>query len=302
MPTTLSPTPKFLRRGKVRDIYEIDGDHLAIVTTDRLSAFDVVLPTPITGRGAVLTKLTRFWMKKFEGIVGNHLEESSKFKAQSSRPETPFESELRESLAIKSGFSAEQIDIVKKCEVIPVECIVRGFLAGSGWKDYGRTGEVCGHKLPAGMKQCGEFPEPLFTPSTKADEGHDQNISYEEAANLIGGETAAKLKEISLKIYTAAREHARARGIIIADTKFEFGLRDGEILLIDEVLTPDSSRFWPADSYAPGRDQPSFDKQIVRNYLETLDWNKEYPGPELPAEIVAKTRAAYEEILRRLTA
>lgn len=293
MHTTLLSSPKFLRRGKVRDIYEIDSDHLAIVTTDRLSAFDVVLPTPIPGRGAILAKLTRFWMKKFQSVAKNHLvadEEERSFTA------------FRMTISEETGYSVEQIDIVKKCEVIPVECIVRGFIAGSGWKDYQRTGEVCGYKLPTGMKQCQEFSEPLFTPSTKADVGHDQNISFDEAANLVGNETANKLREISLNIYTAAREHARARGIIIADTKFEFGLRNGEILLIDEVLTPDSSRFWPADSYEPGHDQPSFDKQIVRNYLETLSWNKSYPGPELPTEIVDRTKRAYEEILRRLTA
>lgn len=282
-----------LRRGKVRDIYDLDADHLALVTTDRLSAFDVVLPTPIAGKGRVLSTITRFWMGKFAGIVANHLLRADEERAFAT---------LKTTLAREHNVTEEQIDVVKKCDVIPVECIVRGFLTGSGWKDYVRTGEVCGYKLPAGLQQCAELQEPLFTPSTKAEQGHDQNISVAEAERLIGADIAHKIRDYSLAIYRAAREHARARGILIADTKFEFGMRNGEILLIDEVLTPDSSRFWPADRYEPGHDQPSFDKQIVRNYLETLNWNKTYPGPELPEEIVRKTHAAYEDILARLTA
>ncbi|MBI5060212.1 phosphoribosylaminoimidazolesuccinocarboxamide synthase [candidate division KSB1 bacterium] len=283
----MPPTPRFLRRGKVRDIYELDADHLLIVTTDRLSAFDVVLPDPIPGKGKVLASITRFWMRKFAGIVGNHLTDIT--------PPSPPNRVGGET------YSSEQLDVVKKCEVIPVECIVRGFITGSGWKDYLKTGEVCGYKLPAGLKQCAELPEPLFTPSTKAEAGHDQNISPAEAARLIGAETAKRIEELAVKIYTAGREHARQRGILIADTKFEFGIRDGEILLIDEVLTPDSSRFWPEDKYEPGHDQPSFDKQIIRNYLETLDWDKADPGPKLPPEIIARTQRAYAEILQRLT-
>jgi phosphoribosylaminoimidazole-succinocarboxamide synthase len=281
---------KLLRRGKVRDIYELDERHLVIVTSDRLSAFDVVLPTPIPGKGAVLAMLTRFWMDKLKHIVYNH-------QTQDSRHRT-LRAELAES---QPGLNPDQIEIVRKAKVIPVECVVRGFLAGSGWKDYQRTGEVCGIKLSAGMRQCEELPQPLFTPSTKADEGHDENISMAEAATRIGEETAKKLEEISLRLYSAGRAYARERGILIADTKFEFGFVDGEICVVDEVLTPDSSRFWPADLYEAGRDQPSFDKQIVRNYLVQIGWNKTPPGPELPPEIVAQTVTAYHEIYERLT-
>jgi phosphoribosylaminoimidazole-succinocarboxamide synthase len=290
----MNSTPRFLRRGKVRDIYEYDADHLLIVTTDRLSAFDVVLPDPIPGKGKVLASITRYWMKKFAGIVGNHLTDITP-------PFPPASRGVSEETSPFPSVNGGECDVVTKCEVIPVECIVRGFITGSGWKDYLKTGEVCGYRLPAGLKQCAELPEPLFTPSTKAEAGHDENISPAQAANLIGTETARKIQELALKIYAAGREHARQRGILIADTKFEFGMRDGEILLIDEVMTPDSSRFWPADQYEPGHDQPSFDKQIIRNYLETLDWNKTYPGPKLPPEIIAKTQRAYEEIWQRLT-
>jgi phosphoribosylaminoimidazole-succinocarboxamide synthase len=281
---------KLLRRGKVRDIYELDERHLVIVTSDRLSAFDVVLPTPIPGKGAVLTKLTRFWMDRMTHIVRNHLTRDTRHRKLSQ--------ELAES---QSGLSPDQIEVVRKAKVIPVECVVRGYLAGSGWKDYQRTGEVCGLRLPAGLRQCEELLEPLFTPSTKADEGHDENISLAEAADRVGKETAQQLQNLSVALYVAGRAYARSRGILIADTKFEFGFVDGEICVVDEVLTPDSSRFWPADHYAPGRDQASFDKQIVRNYLTQIGWDKTPPGPDLPPEIVAQTGNAYHEILERLT-
>lgn len=293
MPETITQSHldlKLLRRGKVRDIYELDEQYLVIVTSDRLSAFDVVLPTPISGKGAVLTKLTRFWMDRLKRIVPNHLTQDSRHRKLSE--------ELAES---QPGLNPDQIEVVRKAKVVPVECVVRGYLAGSGWKDYQQTGEICGIKLPVGLRQSEELPEPLFTPSTKADEGHDENISLTEAENRVGKETTDKLRDLSLKIYQAGRAYARERGILIADTKFEFGFVDCEICLVDEVLTPDSSRFWPADQYAPGRDQPSFDKQIVRNYLTRIGWSKTPPGPELPPDIMAQTSKAYQEILERLT-
>jgi phosphoribosylaminoimidazole-succinocarboxamide synthase len=280
-----------VRRGKVRDIYELDAQHLVIVTSDRLSAFDVVLPTAIPGKGAVLTKLTRFWMKKLAALCKNHL------------PEDPlrFRDLVRSLVKAEPDLTMDHMEVVRKAEVFPVECVVRGYITGSGWKDYQKTGAVCGHRLPDGLRQCDHLPEPLFTPSTKAVEGHDENITVEQAANLIGKEAAATLAEKSLALYAKGRDFALARGIIIADTKFEFGLIDGEICLVDEVLTPDSSRFWPADRYEPGRDQPSFDKQIVRNYLLDLGWDKTPPGPVLPLNIVGRTAGAYREILERLT-
>ena len=281
---------KLLRRGKVRDIYELDDRHLVIVTSDRLSAFDVVLPTPIPGKGAVLTKLTRFWMDKLKHVVRNHLTQDSRHR------------KLSEELAgTQPGLNPEQVEIVRKAKVIPIECVVRGYLAGSGWKDYQKNGAVCGIALPDGLRQCEALPEPLFTPSTKADEGHDENISFAEAANRVGRETAEQLRDLSLQLYRSGREYARERGILIADTKFEFGVIDDEICVVDEVLTPDSSRFWPADRYEPGHDQPSFDKQIVRNYLTEIAWSKTPPGPELPPEIAMKTARAYQEIYERLT-
>ena len=281
---------KLLRRGKVRDIYELDDRHLVIVTSDRLSAFDVVLPTPIPGKGAVLTKLTRFWMDKLKHVVRNHLTQDSRHR------------KLSEELAgTQPGLNPEQVEIVRKAKVIPIECVVRGYLAGSGWKDYQKSSAVCGIALPAGLRQCEALPEPLFTPSTKADEGHDENISFAEAANRVGRETAEQLRDLSLQLYRSGREYARERGILIADTKFEFGVIDDEICVVDEVLTPDSSRFWPADRYEPGHDQPSFDKQIVRNYLTEIAWSKTPPGPELPPEIAMKTARAYQEIYERLT-
>ena len=281
-----------VRRGKVRDVYDL-GDELLLVATDRISAYDVVLPTPIPGKGAMLTGISRFWFELFDDVVPHHLIEVIEDHAPPG---------LEDHLAQLRGRTMR----CRKTQVVPIECVVRGYLAGSGWKDYQRTGTVCGIDLPTGLKQCQELPEPIFTPATKADVGHDENISFEQACDAVGTETMTLLRDRSLELYQRAAEHARARGIIIADTKFEWGLRDGEYLLIDEVLTPDSSRFWPADKYEAGRDQESFDKQYVRNYLTTLvdkgTWDKTPPAPELPDEIVRNTVAKYREAVDRLTA
>lgn len=280
---------KLIQRGKVRDIYEIDDQHMLIVTTDRLSAFDVILPTPVARKGAVLTAVSNFWFEKTRHLIPNHL------------------SELALEDVIKDKEDLEQVRgrgiIVKKLKALPVEAIVRGYLIGSGWKDYQSTGAVCGIKLPENLKLADKLPEAIYTPSTKAEVGdHDENISYDETIPLLGEELAKQVKDISLKIYTEAAEFALARGIIIADTKFEFGLDENDqLVLIDEVLTPDSSRFWPADTYKPGQSPASFDKQFVRDYLETLDWNKKSPGPELPDEIMNQTAAKYGEALIQLT-
>lgn len=281
---------RLLGRGKVRDIYEYDDRHLVFVTSNRVSAFDVVLSTPIPNKGTVLNSLTRFWMKKFAPLVNNHLADGD---------HSGFASEFAESL---DDTSPGQVEIVKRAQMLPVECVVRGFITGSGWKDYKKSGAVCGHKLPEGLEHCAQFPEPLFTPATKAETGHDENIDFKQMCDIVGVEMGTKLRDISLKIYCEGRDYARARGILIADTKFEFGLIDGDLAICDEVLTPDSSRFWPADEYSPGRDQRSFDKQIVRNYLESIGWNKTPPGPELPDNIVAQTTKAYEEIAAKLMA
>ena len=276
-------------RGKVRDIYGVGTDHLLIVTTDRLSAFDVVLPTAIPGKGAVLTAVSNFWFARTRDLIPNHL------------------SELRLEEVLPDAIERAQVEgraiVVRKLDPLPVEAIVRGYLAGSGWKDYRRDGAVCGIPLPEGLREADKLPEPLFTPSTKAALGaHDENISFEKTIDLVGRETAERVRDVSLAIYTRARDHAEARGIIVADTKFEYGLDgDGTVVLIDEAVTPDSSRFWPIDSYAPGSSPPSFDKQFVRDYLETLDWDKTAPGPELPADIAAKTAGKYREAQRRLT-
>ena len=278
-----------VNRGKVRDIYGVGEDHLLIVTTDRLSAFDVVLPTAIPGKGAVLTAVSNFWFARTRDLIPNHL------------------SELRLEQVLPDAAERAQVEgraiVVRKLDPLPVEAIVRGYLAGSGWKDYRRGGAVCGIPLPAGLREADKLPEPLFTPSTKAELGtHDENISFEKMIDLVGRETAERVRDVSLAIYTRARDHAETRGIIVADTKFEYGLdKDGELVLIDEAVTPDSSRFWPIDSYAPGASPPSFDKQFVRDYLETLDWDKTAPGPELPAEIAARTAEKYREAQRRLT-
>ena len=280
---------KLLRRGKVRDVYEIDDDQLLIVATDRISAFDCVLPTPIERKGEVLTSLSQFWFERLGHIVANHL-------ITTNIEEMP-DVIKRERISLE-----RRSMLVRRAEVFPVECVVRGYLVGSGWKDYLRTGEVCGHKLPGGLLESAELPEPLFTPSTKAEQGHDENISEAQVTELIGAESTALLRDTSLRLYSEARNYARERGIIIADTKFEFGIdKNGTLTLVDEVLTPDSSRFWPADEYEPGRSQPSFDKQFVRDYLETLDWDKKPPAPAIPPEVAQATTSRYVEAYRLLT-
>jgi phosphoribosylaminoimidazole-succinocarboxamide synthase len=280
------PGIPLLARGKVRDIYDL-GDSLLIVATDRLSAFDVVIPTPIPDKGKVLTQLSVFWFEKLHGIVPNHILTATDFTGDLA----PYATEL-----------AGRSMLVKRTEPIPIECVVRGYLSGSGWKDYQKTGKVCGIPLAAGLTESAQLPEPIFTPSTKATTGHDENISFEEAATTIGESLALRLRDVSIEIYKRAAAYAAARGIIIADTKFEFGLGPGqELIWIDEALTPDSSRFWPADEYVPGRAQPSFDKQYVRDYLERIGWNKQPPAPALPAEVVAATRARYREAYERIT-
>jgi len=277
-----------INRGKVRDIYGIDDQHMLIVTTDRLSAFDVVLPQPIPGKGEVLTRVSNFWFARTAPLVPNHL------------ADIPLAQVVPD--AAERDALGERAIVVRRMQPLPVEAIVRGYLIGSGWKDYQHTGAVCDIALPAGLRQADRLPEPIFTPSTKAAVGdHDENVSFQHIAERIGDELAAQIREVSLRIYAEAADYARTRGIIIADTKLEFGLDDqGRLHLIDEVLTPDSSRFWPADQYRPGTSPPSFDKQFVRDYLETLDWNKTPPGPELPAEIIAKTAEKYAEAERRL--
>lgn len=274
-------------RGKVRDIYDL-GEHYLIVATDRISAFDVVLPTGIPNKGKVLTQMSAFWFDYFKDFVPNHLVSVN----LSDFPQRllPFRAQLE-------GRSM----LVRKASVFPVECVVRGYLTGSGLKDYTRTGMVCGIALPPGLKDSDRLPKPLFTPATKAETGHDENISEAEAGRIVGTDAITRLRDLSIEIYERAARFAAERGIIICDTKFEFGLIDGAITIVDEMLTPDSSRFWPAAEYNPGRSQPSFDKQFVRNYLETLDWDKTPPGPELPAEIVQATGAKYVEALRWIT-
>lgn len=272
------------RRGKVRDVYDL-GDQLLIVATDRLSAFDVVLPTGIEDKGKVLTKLSLFWFRHMEAIAPNHLVETDVEK---------FPENLKKYSHVLRGRSL----IVKKAQVIPFECVVRGYLAGSGWNEYKESGKICGISLPQGLVESAKLPEPIFTPSTKAEEGHDMNISFEEMEKGLGKELANRVKALSIGIYEKARDLADGRGIIIADTKFEFGLVGGEILVIDEMLTPDSSRFWSKKEYGPGKSQDSYDKQIVRDYLNTLDWNKQSPGPQLPPEVAEKTRRRYTDILR----
>jgi phosphoribosylaminoimidazole-succinocarboxamide synthase len=276
-------------RGKVRDIYDVDDKHLLIVTTDRLSAFDVVLPDPIPGKGAVLTEMSNFWFARVRATIPSQLTDLSLDKII----KDPAERKQVEGRAI----------IVKKLKPLPVEAIVRGYLVGSGWKEYKTLGTVCGIKLPPGLKEADRLPEPLFTPSTKADVGqHDENISFDQAVELLGKDMAEKVKNASLTIYKECAAYALTRGIIIADTKFEFGLdENGTLTLIDEVLTPDSSRFWPADSYKPGANPPSYDKQYVRDYLETLGWNKKPPAPKLPPEVINKTAEKYREALTKLT-
>jgi phosphoribosylaminoimidazole-succinocarboxamide synthase len=275
---------KPVARGKVRDIYDL-GDKLLIVATDRLSAFDVILPTPIPDKGRVLTQLSLFWFDLLKDIIPNHVLSARDFPA-------PFDAH-RDELAGRSM-------IVRKTQPLPIECVVRGYVSGSAWKDYRATGEICGIALPAGLRESDRLPEPIFTPATKAAAGHDENISFERAAELVGKDIAERVRDVSLQIYRRAAAYAEPRGVILADTKFEFGLLNGELIWIDEALTPDSSRFWPAAQYQPGGPQPSFDKQFVRDYLERIRWPKTPPGPELPAEVVASTRAKYREAYRIL--
>jgi phosphoribosylaminoimidazole-succinocarboxamide synthase len=285
---TRLPGHTLWRRGKVRDVYDL-GDHLLIVATDRLSAFDVVLPTGIPGKGSVLTQLSLFWFRLLEDLVPHHVVASD----VDDYPEA-----LRPHRDQLEGRSM----LVVKTDPLPVECVVRGYLAGSGWKDYRAAGSVCGIALPPGLQESARLEPALFTPSTKAETGHDENIGFPEVETLVGRERAALLRDVSLRIYARAAAHAEERGIILADTKFEFGVKDGRLVWIDEALTPDSSRFWPRSGYAVGRGQPSFDKQYVRDYLETLSWNKQPPGPSLPADVVERTRAKYLEAYARLTA
>lgn len=280
---------ELLNRGKVRDIYAIDDEHLLIVTTDRISAFDVVLPDPIPGKGLVLTRVAKFWFERTRHIITNHL------------------ADLTLQQVLPDAAERQQVQgramIVKRLRPLPVEAIVRGYLIGSGWKDYQRSGSVCGIGLPAGMQLAERLPEAIYTPSTKAEQGeHDENIAYARTEELLGWELAAKVRDSSLRLYREAADYALQRGIIIADTKFEFGTdAAGNLYLIDEALTPDSSRFWPADQYHPGSSPPSFDKQFIRDYLEKLDWDKTPPGPRLPEDIIEKSSAKYREAERRLT-
>ncbi len=282
-------TLELIVRGKVRDIYDIDEQHMLIVTTDRMSAFDVILPDPIPGKGAVLTAVSNFWFEKTKSLIPNHL------------------AEMTLEQAIPDEADRAQVEgraiVVKKLKPLPVEAIVRGYLIGSGWKDYQKSGSVCGIKLPEGLQQAEQLPEVIYTPSTKAEVGdHDENIPFEKTTELLGQKMAEKVRDVSIKLYSEAAAYAKERGIIIADTKFEFGLDDkGTLYLIDEALTPDSSRFWPADQYKVGVSPPSFDKQFVRDYLETLDWDKTPPGPELPEAVANQSAAKYREAQEKLT-
>jgi len=280
------PGMKLHRRGKVRDVYDL-GDRLLVVATDRLSAFDVVLPTGIPGKGIILTQMSLFWFRLLSDVVPNHVLTAD---VEEYGPDLVRHRDQLEGRSM----------IVRRAEVLPVECVVRGYLAGSGFKDYRATGAVCGIPLPRGWRESERLEPPLFTPATKAETGHDENISFETMVGIVGAGRAAEARRVSLALYSRARAHAEARGIILADTKFEFGIHDGRLLWVDEALTPDSSRFWPLDRYAPGRAQPSFDKQYVRDYLETLGWNKQPPGPELPPEVVAHTVEKYAEAFARL--
>ncbi len=286
--SSISSLP-LVARGKVRDIYAVGDDHLLIVTTDRLSAFDVVLPDPIPGKGAILTAVSNFWFERTRSLVPNHL---SSLSLESVLPD-----------AAERGQVKGRAIVVRKLKALPVEAIVRGYLIGSGWKDYQASGSVCGIRLPEGLRLAEQLPEPVYTPSSKAEVGdHDENIDYTATERLLGAELAAQVRDVSLAIYRLAADYARERGIIIADTKFEFGVDEaGALALIDEVLTPDSSRFWPEDQYRVGISPPSFDKQFVRDYLETLDWDKTAPGPKLPEDIIRRTADKYNEALRRLT-
>lgn len=281
------PGIRKLKSGKVREVFDL-GEHLLFVASDRISAFDCVMPNGIPRKGEVLTQISHFWFDQTASLVPNHRVGGTN-------------SPLPPALQPFAAALARRFMIVQKAQPLAIECIVRGYLSGSGWTEYKAKQTVCGIALPAGLKESSELPQPLFTPSTKAEQGHDENISFEQAAKIVGADMAEQARALSLKIYTHAREHARRNGIIIADTKFEFGVYQGKLILIDEVLTPDSSRFWPVDQYQPGKGQPSFDKQFVRDYLESLDWDKTPPAPALPPEVVAKTQAKYLEAYQRLT-
>ena len=282
------PDLPLLSRGKVRDLYAVGEDRLLMVASDRISAFDVVLPTPIPRKGEVLTKLSIFWFEFLKDVIGTHF-----ITADVSE----YPSELYQYRDQLEGRSM----LVKRLEMFPIECVTRGYIVGSGWKDYQRTGAVCGISLPAGLQECAKLPEAIFTPATKAVEGHDENIGFDQAAELVGNESAVRLRDLTLNIYERAGQHGLARGLILADTKLEFGTLDGEIVLGDEVLTPDSSRYWPLDLYQPGRGQESFDKQYVRDYLEEVKFNKQPPGPELPDDVVANTSLKYVEAYETIT-
>jgi phosphoribosylaminoimidazole-succinocarboxamide synthase len=281
------PGLKKIKSGKVREMFDL-GEHLLMVATDRISAFDCIMPNGIPRKGEVLTQISHFWFDQTAAIVPNHR------LVKASDPLPPLLRPYAQQLARRTM-------IVKKAKPLAIECVVRGYLAGSGWKEYRQSQTVCGIHLPDGLVESSELPEPIFTPATKAESGHDINISFDEAARIVGEDLAGQVRDFSLRIYKTARNYAKQRGIIIADTKFEFGLYDGQLILIDEVLTPDSSRFWPADQYRPGRSQPSYDKQFVRDYLETLDWNKTPPAPELPPDVVIKTQNKYLDAYERLT-
>ena len=275
-----------VRKGKVRDVYDV-GDHYLMVASDRISAFDWILPTKIPDKGRVLNLISKFWFDFFD--FPHHLVTTD-----------------LDGIELPDGYDADELAgrcmVVKKCKVVPVECVVRGYLVGSGWKDYQKTGAVCGIDLPPGLPNCAKFESPIFTPATKADQGHDENISLEQVIDMVGHDVADQLRQKSIEVYTRGRDYAAEKGIILADTKFEFGWHDDQLILIDEVLTPDSSRFWPADQYQPGQNQPSYDKQFVREWLEQTDWDKNSEPPELPADIVEKTRAKYVEAYEKLTA
>jgi len=281
------PGIKKVKSGKVREVFDL-GNHLLFVASDRISAFDCILPTGIPRKGEVLTQISYFWFNETAQIVPNHL---------AAQADDPLPEELKPFAKQLAGRSM----IVKKTKPLAIECVVRGYLCGSGWKDYQKTGAVCGIRLPEGLMDSSRLPSPVFTPSTKAETGHDENISFEQACGIVGKELAEEARYLSLKIYSYAADYALKRGIIIADTKFEFGVHEGKLILIDEVLTPDSSRFWPVDQYEPGHAQPSFDKQFVRDYLETLSWNKQPPAPGLPEDVIHKTKEKYLDAYKRLT-
>jgi phosphoribosylaminoimidazole-succinocarboxamide synthase len=278
---------QLVKQGKVREMYRTQVG-IVMVASDRISAYDVVLPTPIPDKGAVLTGLSAYWFERTTAIVPNHM---------ISTQVDDYPPEAKQHVAELRGRSM----LVRETEPVPIECVARGYLSGSGWKEYQRSGSVCGIALPEGLRESDRLPEPIFTPATKAETGHDENITFEQACEIAGDDTMTALRDFTLRLYTSAAEHARERGIIIADTKFEFGVEDGEVLLIDEALTPDSSRFWPASEYEPGRAQPSFDKQYVRDWLDASGWDHTPPGPDLPADVVANTRAKYVEAYERIT-